>query len=211
MKDFDKERELAGKLHAPSKVEDNPWLKVREAIKEFNDSKFWEDKKPFANLKKFFGHAAKDMTITPPFYCDLGDMISFGEHFYSNTGLTILDDNKVTIGNNVYFGPHVSIFCPNHPVSAEVRSTGLEYELPVTIGDDVWVGGNVTINPGVTIGNDTVIGSGSVVTHNIPSHVVAAGVPCKVIRPITAKDNDYWKQQLQEYIEDKKKFTEKQR
>lgn len=209
MKDFEKERKMAGKIHNPAKVKDDPWLRIREACKEFNDSKFWEDKKPFENLKKFFGRAAKDMTITPPFYCDRGDMIFFGEHFYSNTGLTILDDNKVTIGDNVYFAPHVSIFCSNHPIVSSVRDKNFEVDLPVTIGNSVWVGGNVTINPGVTIGDDVVIGSGSVVTHDIPSHVVAAGVPCKVLHPITKKDEEYWQNEEKKYNEDKKKFDKK--
>ena len=96
--------------------------------------------------------------------------------------------------------PHVSIYTAGHPIDAEIRNTELEYAKPVTIGSNVWIGGNVVINPGVTIGDDVVIGSGSVVTKDIRSHTVAAGNPCKVIRQITEEDHKYWKKQYDEYI-----------
>ena len=102
-------------------------------------------------------------------------------------------------GDNVFIAPHVSIYTAGHPIDAKIRNTEVEYARPVTIGSDVWIGGNVVINPGVTIGNDVVIGSGSVVTKDIPSHVIAAGNPCKVIREITEEDRIYWEKQYQEY------------
>lgn len=116
--------------------------------------------------------------------------------------MTILDENEVVFGNDVFLGPHVSIYTAGHPVSAEVRNLELEYARSVKIGDSVWIGGNVVINPGVTIGDDVVIGSGSVVTKDIPSHVVAAGIPCKVVRAITEDDVIKWKKQLEDYKED---------
>lgn len=133
------------------------------------------------------------MVLTPPFYCDHGDKIYFGKHFYANTGLTILDENEVVFGNDVFLGSHVSIYTAEHPISAEVRNLELEYARAVKIGNSVWIGGNVVINPKVTIGDDVVIGSGSVVTKDIPSHVVAAGAPCRVIRAITEEDAILWK------------------
>ena len=141
--------------------------------------------------------------LTPPVYFDHGDRVFFGKHFYANTDLTILDENEVRFGDNVFLAPHVSIYTAGHPIDAEVRNTELEYAKPVTIGSNVWIGGNVVINPGVTIGDDVVIGSGSVVTKDIPSHVIAAGVPCRVIREITEKDKEYWYARYQDYLEER--------
>ena len=105
---------------------------------------------------------------------------------------TILDVAKVTIGENVLFAPNVSIYTAGHPVHPVSRQSGYEYGIPVTIGDNVWVGGNVVITPGVTIGDNVVIGAGSVVTKDIPANVVAAGNPCRVIRKITEEDKKYY-------------------
>ena len=142
------------------------------------------------------------MVLTPPFYCDHGNKIYFGKHFYANTGLTILNENAVVFGDDVFLGPHVSIYTAGHPLSAEVRNLELEYARPVKIGNSVWIGGNVVINLGVTIGDDVVIGSGSVVTKDIPSHVIAAGVPCKVTREIMEEDIIFWRKELEEYQND---------
>lgn len=198
----ERERMLSGKLYNPYKVSDNPWAEIRAACKKFNHSDFWNDSSALEELKRHFAKAADDMVLTPPFYCDHGDKIYFGKHFYANTGLTILDENEVVFGNDVFLGPHVSIDTAGHPISAEVRNLELEYARAVKIGNSVWIGGNVVINPGVTIGDDVVIGSGSVVTKDIPSHVIAAGIPCKVIRAITEEDSILWKKQLEDYKND---------
>lgn len=195
----EKERMMAGKLYHPYKVSDNPWATIRGACKKFNDSAFWDDRSALDELRTYFANAPKDMVLTPPFYCDHGDRIFFGNHFYANTGLTILDENEVVFGDNVFLAPHVSIYTAGHPIDKDVRNMELEYAKPVKIGNDVWICGNVVINPGVTIGDDVVIASGSVVTKDIPSHVIAAGNPCKVVRLITEKDREYWKNQLQDY------------
>ena len=139
------------------------------------------------------------MVLTPSVYFDHGDRISFGENFYANTGLTILDENYVTFGDNVFIGPHASIYTAGHPIDAMVRNTGVEYAKPVVIGSNVWIGGNVVINPGVIVGDNVVIGSGSVVTKSIPSNVIAAGNPCRIIREITQEDENNWKRQYEEY------------
>lgn len=148
------------------------------------------------------------MVLTPPVYFDHGDRISFGKHFYANTDLTILDENDVTFGDNVFIGPHVSIYTAGHPIDANVRNLDLEYAKPVTIGNNVWIGGNVVINPGVTIGDDVVVASGSVVTKDIPSHVVAGGNPCRIIRQISQEERDDWHMQLREYEQDISKQNE---
>lgn len=110
-----------------------------------------------------------------------------------------MDEAPVWIGNHVYIAPRVSIYTAGHPVDAQVRNMDLEYAKPVTIGNDVWIGGDVVINPGVTIGNDVVIGAGSVVTKDIPNHVIAAGNPCRVIRKITDAERQEWRLQYHEY------------
>ena len=194
---------MAGKLYSPYRVGDDSWEKVHVAQKRFNDSEFWHDRSALNELRKCFGAAPEDIVLTPPVYFDHGDRVFFGKHFYANTDLTILDENEVRFGDNVFLAPHVSIYTAGHPIDAEVRNTEVEYARPVTIGSNVWIGGNVVINPGVTIGDDVVIGSGSVVTKDIPSHVIAAGVPCRVIREITEKDKEYWYARYQDYLEER--------
>ncbi|MBS4218360.1 sugar O-acetyltransferase [Bacillus sp. FJAT-49711] len=126
--------------------------------------------------------------IESPFNCDFGYNISTGDNFYANSNCTILDCAKVTIGHNVLFGPNVGLYTPNHPIDADERKAGYERSLPINIGDNVWIGGSAVIVPGVTIGDNTAIGAGSVVTKDIPANVIAAGVPCRVIRSITEND-----------------------
>ena len=201
--EFEWNRMMAGKLYSPYRVGDDSWEKVHVAQKRFNDSEFWHDRSALNELRKCFGSAPEDIVLTPPVYFDHGDRVFFGKHFYANTDLTILDENEVRFGDNVFLAPHVSIYTAGHPIDAEVRNTEVEYARPVTIGSNVWIGGNVVINPGVTIGDDVVIGSGSVVTKDIPSHVIAAGVPCRVIREITEKDKEYWYARYQDYLEER--------
>ena len=126
--------------------------------------------------------------INPPFYCDYGTHIEVGKNFFANYNCTILDVAKVTIGVNCQLAPNVAIYTAGHPVHPDTRNSGYEYGISVTIGDNVWIGGNSVICPGVRIGSNTVIGAGSVVTKDIPDWVIAAGNPCRVIREITEED-----------------------
>lgn len=135
-------------------------------------------------LQELFGKVGKNIQIVPPFHCDYGQHIYVGDNFYMNYGGVILDCNTVHIGNNVLCGPYVQIYTAYHPVDPTVRLSGRELAAPITIGNNVWIGGGVIICPGVTIGDNTTIGAGSVVTKDIPAHVVAAGNPCKVIRTV---------------------------
>ena len=130
----------------------------------------------------------KGAFINPPFYCDYGTNIEVGKNFYANYNCTILDVGKVKIGDNCQLAPNVSIYAAGHPIYPSTRNSLYEYGKPVTIGDNVWIGGNSVICPGVTIGSNVVIGAGSVVTKDIPSWVVAAGNPCRVIKKITEAD-----------------------
>lgn len=156
-------------------------------------------------LQQLFKQVGKEIYIEPPFRCDYGSNTSIGENFYANFDCIFLDVANITIGDNVLFGPRVSLLTPGHPIDAEVRASGLEFGQSIHIGNHVWIGGNVVINPGVTIGNNTIIGSGSVVTKNIPENVIAAGNPCRVIRPITDEDQAYWEKEQAAYWEEVKK------
>lgn len=139
-------------------------------------------------LRSLFGSVKGNFFIEPPFRCDYGCNIEIGENFYANYNLVILDCAKVTIGDNVLIGPNVGIYTAGHPLHFELRNEEWEFASPITIEDNVWIGGNVVLNPGVTIGRNSVVGSGSVVTKDIPADVVAAGNPCRVIREITDAD-----------------------
>jgi len=143
-------------------------------------------------IKDLFGKTGSMLFIEPPFRCDYGYNIDIGERFYANYNLTILDCAKVTIGDHVMLGPNVSLFTAGHPIHHEPRNEGWEYAFPISIGNNVWIGGNVVINPGVSIGDNTVIGAGSVVTKDIPANVVAVGNPCKVIKQIDEEEKQYY-------------------
>lgn len=142
-------------------------------------------------IKQLFGKSCNAF-VNPPFYCDYGFNIEVGENFFANYNCTILDVGKVKIGDNCFIAPNVSIYTAGHPIHPEIRNTMYEYGIDVTIGNDVWIGGNSVICPGVTIGDGCVIGAGSVVTKDIPSYTISAGNPCKVIRQITDEDKKYY-------------------
>ncbi|WP_310555602.1 sugar O-acetyltransferase [Flavobacterium sp.] len=134
-------------------------------------------------LKQLLPNAHKRLYIEPPFHCDYGYNIHSGENVYFNVNCVVLDTMKVTIGNNVFFGPNTHIYTATHPLNTIERRT-VESSKPVSIGNDCWIGGNSIILPGISIGNDCVIGAGSVVTKDIPDHSLAVGNPAKVIRKI---------------------------
>ena len=137
-----------------------------------------------------------------PFHCDYGYNIEAGNNFYANYNLTILDVGKVVIGENVMVAPNVSIYTAGHPIHPDSRNSGYEYGIGVTIGNNVWIGGNTVINPGVHIGDNVVVGSGSVVTKDIPANAIAAGNPCKVLRFITDADRKYYFKDREFDVED---------
>ena len=144
-----------------------------------------------STVKELLGKS-EDAFINPPFYCDYGTHIEVGKNFFANYNCTILDVAKVKIGDNCQMAPNVSIYTAGHPIHPFSRNSMYEYGKEVTIGDNVWIGGNTVICPGVTIGHNTVIGAGSVVTKDIPGNVLAAGNPCRVIREITEEDRKYY-------------------
>ena len=156
---------------------------VKEVIHRYNHLSPSATTERLDILKGLLGHIADDeIIINQPFYCDYGKQISVGKRFFANFHLTILDEAKVTIGDDCFIGPNVSIYTACHSTDPVERNSRREWAEPVTIGDNVWIGGSVTILPGVTIGNNVTIGAGSVVTRDIPSDTVAVGNPCRVIK-----------------------------
>jgi len=142
----------------------------------------------FHELKKILGAVGEDAFIEPPFYLDYGCNVILGERFYANFNLVILDCSLISIGNRVFFGPYVSIYAATHETEVQSRRDNIEFAREVTIGDDCWIGGNVTILPGVEIGEGCTIGAGSVVTKSIPPWSVAVGSPARVIKKVTPVD-----------------------
>ncbi len=169
-------------------------LKIREKCAdlcyEFNNCRPSDMKKQEELLHEILGEIKGSLVVTAPFYVDYGFNITVGNNFYTNHNVTILDAAKVTFGDNVFIGPNCVFSTSGHAIDAKQRADGLEIALPITIGDDVWIGANVSVLPGVTIGSNTVIGAGSTVNKDIPSGVIAAGSPCKVIRKITEEDKN---------------------
>lgn len=135
-------------------------------------------------IQKLIVTKDSNFQLEQPIHFDYGENITIGERFYSNYNLTILDGAKVIFGNDCFIGPNCSFYTAIHPIDYHLRNQGLEKAAPITVGDNVWFGGNVTVLPGISIGSNVVIGAGSVVTKDIPSSVVAVGNPCHVIRKI---------------------------
>ena len=140
-----------------------------------------------ALMRRILGKTGERFKIISPFFCDYGFNIEVGENFFANTNLVILDEARVTFGDNVFIAPNCGFYTAGHPLDVAQRNAGLEYSLPIRVGNNVWIGGNVCVMPGVTIGDNTVIGAGSVVVHDIPAGVLAAGNPCRVIRHLDEK------------------------
>lgn len=181
----EKEKMLGGEVYDPA---DMTLIKERARVKtlcqKYNKTSYGEIGTRKSILKEILGKTGDNFTIEPDFYCDYGYNIEIGEAFYANHNLVILDCAKVKIGKNVAIGPNCGLYCAVHPTDPVERAKWVETAKPITIGDNVWLGGNVVVLPGVTIGDNTTIGAGSVVTKDIPSNVVAAGNPCKVLKKI---------------------------
>lgn len=164
--------------------------KCADLCYEFNQCRPSETEKQTELIKKIIGCVKGAFVITAPFYCDYGSNITIGNDFYTNHNCTILDGARVTFGNHVFIAPNCVFSTAGHAIDAKQRARGLEIALPITVGDHVWIGANVSVLPGVTIGSNSIIGAGSVVNKNIPEGVIAAGVPCRVLRKITEKDKE---------------------
>lgn len=199
------ERMIAGEVYfaSDSKISEK-YKYAKDMNRLYNLTTDSEESKRLEIITNLFGKIGENFHIEPPFRCDYGFNIEIGKNFYANYECIILDVCKVNIGDNVFLGPRVSIYTAAHPISSKIRNTGLEFGKSITIGNNVWIGGDSIINPGVNIGSNVVIGSGSVVTKNIPSNVIAVGNPCKVIKEITEEDDIYWEKVYDNYLENKK-------
>lgn len=165
---------------------------AKKAVRKYNECMPFDVEQGMKYLNEAGIRHKGSVYFEPPFHCEYGSHIEIGEGFYANTGCVMLDVGRITIGDNVLFGPNVSLYTAGHPIHPESRKSGYEYGIPIKIGDNVWIGGSCVILPGVTIGNNVVIGAGSVVTKDIPDNVCAAGNPCRVIREITEEDRPYY-------------------
>lgn len=201
----EREKMVAGKLYNPTDKElEKLKAKVRQACIEYNRSNEDEQQKRYELLHSVLKSHKKNFYFEPNIRFDYGCNTSIGENFFANFNCTILDVCPVTIGDNVMFGPNVTIATPMHPIIGEERFISehedglydLEYAKPITIGNGVWLASGVIVNGGVTIGDNAVIGSGSVVTKDIPANVIAVGNPCRVLREITEKDSIKYKKHL---------------
>ncbi len=165
--------------------------KCKALVKKFNDLPTDAMKEREAVVHEIFGEVGENVWLNSPLFASVGKYVSIGSGTYANMNLTLIDDWKITIGKNVLIGPNVTLSTTGHPIHPDHRGDGM-YSFPITIGDNVWIGGNVMVLPGVTIGENSVIGAGSVVTKDIPANVVAFGAPCKVYREINGHDAEYY-------------------
>lgn len=182
----EKEKMLRGEVYSAVDPELLRELNAtKDLIYEYNQLRPSQTAERLDLLKRLLGHVGDDeILINQPFYCDYGSQISVGRRFFANFGFTVLDEARVTIGDDCFIGPHVHIYTACHSTDPAERKTRQEWARPVTIGDNVWIGGSVVILPGVTIGSGTTIGAGSVVVSDIPSGVVAVGNPCRVVKQV---------------------------
>ncbi|MBO4536530.1 MAG: sugar O-acetyltransferase [Bacteroidales bacterium] len=180
----EKEKMLSGQFYSAVDAQLlEELVATHDSIHRYNALMPSDAKGRLAVLKDLLGEIGDDgIIINPPFYCDYGKQIRVGRRFFANFNFTVLDEAPVTIGDDCFIGPNVSIYTACHSTDPVERNSRKEWAEPVTIGNNVWIGGSVTILPGVSIGNNVTIGAGSVVTKDIPDDAVAVGNPCKVIK-----------------------------
>jgi len=186
----EQEKAEAGLLYNPNETDEMKAFRftVQDAICEYNRLKPSQVQERRDFLSKIFGKIGRKCNILPPFRCDYGFRIEVGENFFANYNFIVLDGNYVRIGDNVWIAPNVGIYAAGHPLDVEDRIGGEEYAFPVTIGDNVWIGGGVTIIGGVTIGKNAVVAAGSVVIRDVPPDTLVAGNPARVVRKLGPAD-----------------------
>ena len=168
-------------------------LACLKKLHEFNDTHPYELEKREQLLKEMFAEIGKGCYIEPPLHANWGGRhVHFGDNVYANFNLTLVDDTHIYVGDYTLFGPNVTVATAGHPIDPELRSQGYQYNIPIKIGNNCWIGAGAIIVPGITIGDNVVIGAGSVVTKDIPSNVVAVGNPCRVIRPVGERDKEFY-------------------
>ncbi|MBM6826239.1 sugar O-acetyltransferase [Mordavella massiliensis] len=190
----ERRRMMEGKLYLPTGEELLADQAVcLERLYEYNHTRPSQNEEREALLKEMFAEIGEGVYLEPPFHANwAGHHVHMGKNVYANFNLTLVDDGEIYIGDYTMIGPNVTIATAEHPVLPELRQEAYQFNIPVHIGKNVWIGAGVIILPGVTVGDNTVIGAGSVVTKDIPSDVVAVGNPCRVLRPIGEKDRIYY-------------------
>lgn len=164
-----------------------------EKMYDYNATRPCEGEKRSALIKQMFAEAGENCYIEPPFHANWGGYHThLGKSVYANFNLTLVDDTDIYIGDYTMLGPNVVLATAGHPVCPELRARAYQYNLPVRIGKNCWLGAGVVVLPGVSIGDNSIIGAGSIVTKDIPANVVAVGNPCRVMRPISEKDYEYY-------------------
>lgn len=164
-----------------------------DLLYEYNATRPTQQDKRQRLLKEMFAEIGEGCYLEPPFHANFGGKhCHFGNRVYANFNLTLVDDTHIYVGDNVMFGPNVTVATAGHPILPELRKKGYQYNMPVRIGKNCWLGAGVIVLPGITVGDNSVIGAGSVVTKDIPPNVVAVGNPCKILRPISDRDREYY-------------------
>lgn len=189
-----KERMHTGDLYLSGDQEIIEWqIKCLDRLYDFNMTRPTEGKKRESMLKEMFAEIGEGCYIEPPFHANFGGAhVHFGKNIYANFNLTLVDDTHIYVGDYTMFGPNVTVATAGHPILPELREKMYQYNFPVHIGKNCWIGAGVVIVPGITIGDNVVIGAGSVVTKDLPSNVVAVGNPCKVLREVNEHDKKYY-------------------
>lgn len=203
----EKEKRDLGLLYNPNYDEElqREVLSCNDLCHEFNAIKPSEREEQRKLIERIFGKTGKFPTVNTPVWVDYGYNTEVGDYFFANHNCQILDGAKVKFGDYVFIAPNCTFTTAEHALDVEQRNEGLEVALPITVGNNVWIGAGVTVLGGVTIGDNTVIGAGSVVTRDIPSGVIAVGVPCRVLRKITDEDRNYYPHDLAEVKAKKEK------
>lgn len=171
-------------------------LQCLEVLYDFNHTRPSESKRRQEILQGFFAEIGEGCYIEPPLHANWGRHTHLGNHVYANFNLTLVDDTDIYIGDNVMLGPNVTIATAGHPIAPEYREKVAQFNIPVHIGRNVWIGAHAVVLPGISIGDNSVIGAGSIVTKDVPANVVAAGNPCRVLRPIGEHDRQYYYKNL---------------
>ena len=172
-------------------------LHTLEKLYEYNTTRPLEQEKRARLLKEMFAEIGENCYIEPPFHANwAGKHVHFGKNVYANFNLTCVDDTHIYVGDGTMLAPNVILAGATHPIAPELREKGYQYNLPVYIGKNCWLGAGVIVLPGVTIGDNTVVGAGSVVTKDLPANVVAVGNPARVLREITERDRKYYRKDI---------------
>ena len=188
-----KERMKSGRLYFCTDEElAREQLKCLDRLYDFNQTRPSEMEKRSALLKEILAEVGENCYVEPPLHANWGIHTHFGRNVYANFNLTLVDDTDIFVGDSVMFGPNVVVATAGHPIDPELRRKVAQFNVPVRIGSNVWIGAGAILLPGVTVGENSVIGAGSVVTHDIPPNVVAVGNPCRVLREISDRDREYY-------------------